>query len=121
MSESKFFSRLQGHVPANTHSRQYLSHNLGDEAADRAVAGGITSGEKISRSTLEDEARESTLRGHGTPEERFWQRQRGQAETIQIGKALIAKVCANFPNSWRGVTNAIQSAPDQSKESKKEL
>lgn len=48
--------------------RQYLQEALGDEAANRAASGGIAVGEKISRSTLEEEARESTLRGHGTPE-----------------------------------------------------
>lgn len=73
-------------------TRQYLTESLGQEAAAKAIAGGVTQGEKISRSTLEEEAREGTLKGHGTPEERFWQRQRGQAETIAIGKAYIAKV-----------------------------
>lgn len=64
---------------------------MGQEAAEKAATGGIAAGEKISRSTLEEEAREQTLSGHGTPEERFWQRQRGQAETIAIGKSYIAK------------------------------
>jgi hypothetical protein len=66
---------------------------MGQEAADRAASGGIVAGEKISRNTLEDAARESTLKGHGTPEERFWHRQQGQAETIAMGKSYIAKVC----------------------------
>jgi hypothetical protein len=65
---------------------------MGVEAAEKATAGGIAAGEKISRSTLEEAARESTLKGHGTPEERFWQRQQGLAETIAIGKEYIAKV-----------------------------
>lgn len=72
--------------------RQYLEESMGQEAADRAASGGIAAGEKISRSTLEESARESTLKGHGTPEERFWQRQQGQAETIAMGKSYIAKV-----------------------------
>lgn len=65
---------------------------MGTEAAEKAAAGGIAAGEKISRSTLEEAARQSTLKGHGTPEERFWQRQQGPAETIAIGKEYIAKV-----------------------------
>lgn len=72
--------------------KQYISESMGQEAADKAAAGGIEAGENISRSTLEEEARQSTLKGHGTPEERFWQRQRGQAETIAIGRSFIAKV-----------------------------
>jgi hypothetical protein len=39
---------------------------------------------------LEDEARESSLAGHGTPGERFWMHQRGQEETIAMGKKYIA-------------------------------
>lgn len=71
--------------------RQYLEESLGREKAEESITGGIAAGEKISRSTLEEEARETTLKGHGTPEERFWLRQRGQAETISIGKSYIAK------------------------------
>jgi anoctamin-10 len=64
---------------------------MGYEAAENAAAGGIA-GEQISKNTLEKEARKSTSEGHGTPEERFWNRQQGQAETIAIGKEYIAKV-----------------------------
>ncbi|TVY40027.1 Uncharacterized protein LSUB1_G004062 [Lachnellula subtilissima] len=84
--------------------KQYLQESMGQEAADNAASGGIAGGEKISTSTLEDAARMSTLKGHGTPEERFWQRQQGQAETIAIGKNYIAK-----------------AAPKDKFESKKEL
>lgn len=73
--------------------KQYLAESQGQEAAEKAASGGIAAGEKISRSTLEEEARQSTLKGHGTPGERFWQRQRGQAESIAVGKSFIAKVC----------------------------
>jgi anoctamin-10 len=61
--------------------------------AHAVASGGITHGETISKSNLEDAARESTVHGHGTPEERFWQRQLGKAETIAIGKSYISKVC----------------------------
>lgn len=73
--------------------RQYISESMGQEEAEKAAAGGIAAGEKISRSTLEEAARESTLSGHGTPEERFWQRQQGKDETIAIGRKYIQKVC----------------------------
>ncbi|KAG4412738.1 hypothetical protein IFR04_014135 [Cadophora malorum] len=84
--------------------KKYLEESIGREQAGDAAADGIAAGEKIRRSTLEEEARQSTLKGHGTPEERFWGRQRGQVETIAIGKSFIAK-----------------AAPTESKESKKEL
>ncbi|KAB8290450.1 hypothetical protein EYC80_010881 [Monilinia laxa] len=71
--------------------KQYLQETLSQEAAEKAAQGGITQGEKISRSTLEEEARDSTLRGHGTAEERFWARQRGQGETIAMGRSFINK------------------------------
>lgn len=73
--------------------RKYLEESIGREKADTAATGGIAAGEKISRNTLEEEARQSTLSGRGTPEEKFWGRQRGQVETIAIGRSFIAKVC----------------------------
>jgi anoctamin-10 len=77
--------------------RQYLRDiQAQEEAAHKAASGGIAEGQKISRSMLEQAARESTLHGHGTPEERFWQRQQGQSETIIIGKGYIAKVCIDI-------------------------
>jgi anoctamin-10 len=79
--------------------RQFIQESLGRGEAEKAEAGGIAGGEKISRSTLEEEARQSTLKGHGTPEERFWQRQQDQAETISVGRSYIAKVCS--PESCR--------------------
>lgn len=87
-----------------------------------ATTGGIMEGEKITRSTLEDEARESTLHGHGTPEERFWQRQQGQAETILIGKGYISKVSLRS-RSWltNKLTDFEQATPSAKNETKKEL
>ncbi|TGO88870.1 hypothetical protein BPOR_0137g00110 [Botrytis porri] len=75
--------------------KQYLQETISQEAAENAASGGITNGEKISRNTLEEEARESSLRGHGTAEERFWQRQRGQGETIAMGRSFINKTAPN--------------------------
>ncbi|KAG0650468.1 Increased sodium tolerance 2 [Hyphodiscus hymeniophilus] len=84
--------------------KQYLAESMGQEEAEKAATGGIAAGEKISRSTLEYAA---TLGGNGTPEERFWQRQPGQQETIAAGRKYIQK----------------KAAPTESKdtESKKEL
>lgn len=66
---------------------------MGHEIAQQAATGGTMAGKKLSKSTLEEEAREATLHDHGTPEERFWQRQQGQAETIATGLKYISKVC----------------------------
>lgn len=83
--------------------KKFIEESLGREAAEKADAGGITAGEKISRSTLEEEARQTTLRGHGTPEERFWQRQKGQAETIEIGKRYIQQAAPNPKESKKEI------------------
>jgi hypothetical protein len=91
-------------------SRKYLTEYMGQEAGDNAATGGIAGGAKISRSTLEEDARQTTLRGHGTPEERFWQRQQGQAETIAIGKKYIEKVCTVTP-SQRILANIVSPLP----------
>lgn len=76
---------------ADARSREYIAETKGQEAARKLAIGGISAGEKISRSTLEEEARQSSLTGHGTPTERFWARQQGQAETISVGRNYIAK------------------------------
>ncbi|KAF1978416.1 DUF590-domain-containing protein [Bimuria novae-zelandiae CBS 107.79] len=47
-------------------------------------------GEEITRETLEEDARKSSLR-ETTAEERFWGRQRGWKETFSVGKELIQK------------------------------
>lgn len=70
--------------------RQFIRESIGEEAAGKAAAGGIAAGEKINRNTLEEEAR--PLKVHGTAEQKFWQRQPSQAETIAVGKQYIAKV-----------------------------
>lgn len=59
--------------------------------------------EEITRSSLEDEARNASLRA-ATPQERFWARQRHWTETAQVGAGLIAR-----------------AAPDGEEESKKDL
>ncbi|KAH8779083.1 plasma membrane stress response protein-like protein [Hyaloscypha sp. PMI_1271] len=82
--------------------KQFIRESIGEEAAGKAAAGGIAAGEKISRNTLEEEAR--PLKVHGTAEQKFWQRQPSQAETIAVGKQYIAK-----------------AAPNETKETKKEL
>ena len=74
------------------HHRQYMRESVGKEQAEKAATGGIAAGEKISTSTLDGQSGQSALNGHGTPEERFWLRQHGQAETIAVGKEYIAKV-----------------------------
>ncbi|APA07337.1 hypothetical protein sscle_02g021070 [Sclerotinia sclerotiorum 1980 UF-70] len=76
--------------------KQYLEGMKSQEETEKATQGGISQSEKISRSTLEENARESTLRGRGTVEERFWARQRGQGETIAMGKIYINKTMLTF-------------------------
>lgn len=69
--------------------RQYLDEALGQVEASKFAGGGIATGEKVDRRSLEEEARQSTLQGHGSPGERFWKRQQSMSETIQVGMRLI--------------------------------
>ncbi|KAG9229878.1 plasma membrane stress response protein-like protein [Amylocarpus encephaloides] len=69
--------------------RQFLQESLGQEDVENAASGDLAASKKTRGYTLEEEARESTLRGHGTPGERFWQRQQCQLETILVGKTYI--------------------------------
>lgn len=65
--------------------KQYFEENLTEleKIPKMAEAGG-----DITRESLEEDARASTLR-ESTPEIRFWSRQKGWKETAAIGKGLI--------------------------------
>ena len=66
---------------------------MGQEEAQKAATGGIAAGEKFSSNTWEEAARQSTLKDHGTPEEKFWQSQQGRDEVIAMGRQFIQQVC----------------------------
>lgn len=51
--------------------KRMLEENLGQDVADKAAAPGIQQSEKITREALEEEARQTSIRGHGTPEEAY--------------------------------------------------
>lgn len=74
--------------------KKFLEESLGQEAMERDVEGRNLTTEKVTRRSLEEDARQSTMPGHGSPEERFWNRQRGPGETIAVGRSLIAKTSA---------------------------
>lgn len=75
--------------------KNLLQETLGQDLTEEASGPGFSGGEKITRQALEEEARRESLAGHGSREEVFWQRQRGAAESIQIGRSIIADVAAN--------------------------
>jgi hypothetical protein len=62
----------------------------GDVGAEVAGGPGVSGGEAITREVLEEEARRLSVAGEGSPEQLFWQRQRGAGETIHVGRALIS-------------------------------
>ena len=49
--------------------KRLLEENLGQEVSDKAAAPGIHASEDITREALEEEARQASIRGHGTPEQ----------------------------------------------------
>jgi hypothetical protein len=49
--------------------RKLLAENIGQGAVEKASVLGIETGEKITKQALEEEARQTSLRGHGTPQE----------------------------------------------------
>jgi anoctamin-10 len=51
-------------------------------------------GEKITRESLEEDTRRSSLRDSG-PHDQFWSRQRGWEETAKIGSTLIEQMAPN--------------------------
>jgi anoctamin-10 len=82
--------------------KQLLEQTFDKDVTEEAHGPGQTGGEKITREALEEEARQTSIKGSGTPEQLFWQRQRGAAETIQIGRNLISEqVATNQPKASR--------------------
>ncbi|EXA47947.1 hypothetical protein FOQG_05560 [Fusarium oxysporum f. sp. raphani 54005] len=49
--------------------RKLLEENIGQGASEESSVPGIDHSEKITREALEEEARQTSIRGHGTPEE----------------------------------------------------
>ncbi|KAL8755540.1 MAG: hypothetical protein Q9199_003557 [Rusavskia elegans] len=68
--------------------KQYLQDTLGQDALD--VPSGFME-EKITRASLEEDARQSSLRTTG-PTEHFWSRQRTWEESARVGANLIEKM-----------------------------
>jgi len=68
--------------------KRYLQETLGEDALSVPPR---HAEEKITRATLEQEARESTLRSSG-PLDHFWSRQRGWEETAMVGIGLIQRM-----------------------------
>ncbi|KAJ6444621.1 plasma membrane channel protein [Purpureocillium lavendulum] len=78
--------------------KKLIHENLGEEAAEKASAPGVETTDKITRASLEEEARQASVRGQGTAEELFWQHQRGMQETIIIGRRLIEQGASETGN-----------------------
>lgn len=66
--------------------KRYLQEHFGDNAME--LPAGL--GEKITRQSLEDDARAGSLQS-SSPTDRFWARQKGWQESLQVGNSLIQK------------------------------
>lgn len=64
--------------------KRLLNENLGQDVAEEAAAPGIDASEKITRAALEEEARQASTRGHGTPEEVY----ESVSSGVMLDKAL---------------------------------
>ena len=68
--------------------KRYFQESFGENAMELPPP---TAQEKITKKTLEEEARQSSMRVTG-PQERFWARQRTWEESAQIGTGLIERM-----------------------------
>lgn len=69
--------------------KRYLEESVGDDAMDAPPSS--DPGEKITRESLENDARMGTLRST-RPEDRFWSRQRSWEESTKVGMGLIERM-----------------------------
>ncbi|KAI1415767.1 DUF590-domain-containing protein [Hypoxylon sp. FL1857] len=72
--------------------KQLLEESLGPDVTEKPLPPTAQAGEKITRESLEEEARRISTHGGGTPEQLFWLRQQGMDETIQIGRRWISQM-----------------------------
>ena len=49
--------------------KRLLEETLGQDVGDKAAVPGVSAGEKITREALEEEARQASVQGHGSPAE----------------------------------------------------
>lgn len=99
-----------------TMKKKMLEETLGQDVAEKAAAPGLQEGEKITREILEEEARQLSIKGHGTPEDMFWQRQRGMNDTITIGRKMIETVsCSHSQCHQSSRANTAQQTSAASK------
>lgn len=68
--------------------KKYLEASLGEDAMDMPPP---AESEHITRASLEEEARQDSLRTTGA-QDRFWHRQRNWEESAQVGAGLIEKM-----------------------------
>ncbi|KAL8701991.1 MAG: hypothetical protein Q9224_000228 [Gallowayella concinna] len=68
--------------------KQYLQDTLGEDVLDVPPS---FAEEKITRESLEEDARQSSLRTTG-PRDHFWSRQRTWEESAKVGRSLIEKM-----------------------------
>jgi anoctamin-10 len=72
--------------------RKYFDESLSQLNKFPAMDAAASGGEKIDRESLEEDARKTSL---ATPPERFWARQRGWKETVQVGTSIIERMPGN--------------------------
>jgi anoctamin-10 len=70
--------------------KRYLEEQFGGDVLELPTS----TNEKITRRSLEEEARTSSLT-NSNESDRFWNRQRGWEETVQVGQGLIDRMAAN--------------------------
>lgn len=75
--------------------KQLLEQTFGHDMSDESHGPGLSGGEKITRESLEEEARQTSIKGAVSQDQLFWQRQRSAGETVQVGRMLISEISAN--------------------------
>ncbi|KAI5866782.1 DUF590-domain-containing protein [Durotheca rogersii] len=74
--------------------KQTLEESIGDALTEKPLSLPLQTAEKITRESLEEDARRISIHGGGTPEQMFWLRQQGVDETIRIGRQFITEAKA---------------------------
>ncbi|KAK0751076.1 calcium-activated chloride channel-domain-containing protein [Schizothecium vesticola] len=74
--------------------KQLLESTFGRDMSDESHGVGTSGEQKITRETLEEEARQLSIKGSMSKEQQFWLRQRSAGETVQIGRHMFSEIVA---------------------------
>lgn len=91
MVRKRYFEETFGKDALQAPAAMLSASSLEEDEVAAVGVGGAQGSEKITRASLEEDARKESLKS-STPQDRFWRRQRSWEESAKVGLGLIEKM-----------------------------